>query len=125
MTRKSFYWLLGVVFEQFIGTFSAKILFDLGVFPMFKIRRLFIVFRCLSRETGIFTKLIGIVILLFVNAICSEVPEPDLSIITSCGELVNIWQVNHAQNNVADEPWCPFSDVLNVLFLFFVQSHRF
>ena len=87
---------------------------------MLKIRWLSIVFRCLIRETCILTKLISIVILLFVNSVCSEIPEPNFCIVASRGQLVNIWQVNHAQNNIADKPWCPFGDVLNVLFLFLV-----
>lgn len=132
MTRKCLYRLLGEVFKEFIRDFSTKILLDLGVLFLLWIKRLFVIFGSLSRKTSIFCELIHFVILLlftliflFFNAVCAEVPQSNFCVVAAGRQLVNIGQVYHAKNDITNEPRRSLRDVFNVLFLFFVKSHRF
>ncbi len=47
----------------------------------------------------------------------------NLSIINSCGKLVDIWQVQETLDEVIDKPRCVLHAILNVFFPLLVTSH--
>jgi len=50
-----------------------------------------------------------------VNRVGSQVPKSNLLVVTAAGKLVDVGQINQAQDDVANKPRRRFTNVPNVL----------